>query len=126
MKFQTNEATLFFLQRPESLPLWEGHLAPWLEEHFPEAELNVQKTQITLRSRISFLALSLPPRRCDPQRQGVLRLSFGLDRLLEWDRIDAVTQISARRFTYHTLVRSREDLDEALLTLLREAWEMAS
>lgn len=124
MKFLTGEATLFFLQRPENLDLWEI-MAPWLEEHFPGAELTVQRTQLSFRRRIGFLFLSLPPKKYAPDGGPCIRVSFGLPRPLEDERVMASARITAKRYTHHTLVREPEDLDEWLLGLLREAWEMA-
>lgn len=60
MNFLTDEATLFFLQRPETLPLWEA-LAPVLAAEFPEAVMTVHKTQITF-ARADGLSVPLPAR----------------------------------------------------------------
>lgn len=121
MKFLTNEATLFFLKRPENLDLWET-MGAWLEAHFPEAELTVQGTQLSFRRRIGFLLLSLPPKKFGTP---CIRVSFGLPHPLEGERVLASARISAKRYTHHTLVRGPEDLDSWLLACLEEAWEMA-
>lgn len=121
MRFLTNEATLLFLQRPENLDLWET-MAAWLEGHFPEAEMTVQRTQLSFRRRIGFLFLSLPPKKYGAP---CIRVSFGLPHPLEGERVLASARISAKRYTHHTLVRGAEDLDGWLLGCLEEAWEMA-
>lgn len=126
MKFLTDESTLFFLNRPENLALWEDYLAPWLEFQFPEAQMIVQKTQITLKGRISFLAISIPPRKFVLRGQPAILVTFGLGRTIQWNRIVSSAPISRNRITYHTLVQSPDDLDETLLEYLKESWEMAS
>lgn len=126
MKFLTDETILFFLKCPENLELWETTLCPWLSEKFPAAELYVQRTQITLKGRIGFLVLSLPPRKLAPKGQPAILLTFGLRRSIQWERIASFAPISAHRITYHTLVRGPEDLDDVLLGYLQEAWEMAN
>lgn len=124
MKFLTDEATLFFLPRAEDLELWET-MAAWVEAHFPGAEMTVQRTQISFRRRYGFLFLSLPPKKYAPEGTPCIRVSFGLPRPLEGERVVASARISARRYTHHTLVRRPEDLDRWLLELLEEAWDMA-
>ena len=124
MKFLTDEATLFFLQRPEDLDLWET-LAAWVEAHFPAAEMTVQRTQISFRRRYGFMFLSLPPKKYAPEGMPCIRVSFGLPRPLEGERVMASACISAKRYTHHTLVCRPEDLDQWLLDLLEESWDMA-
>lgn len=124
MNFQTDEATLFFLRRPETLPLWEA-LAPWLEAHFPDAKMTVHRTQITFQRRTGFLFLSLPPRKYAPGGRACIQVSFGLFRPLANPRIFASAHPTARRYTHHTLVCGPEALDGELLDLLSEAWELA-
>lgn len=126
MKLLTAESILFFQRRPEAFRLWEEVLAPWLEQQFPEAEMKVQKTQITLKGRIGFLAISIPPGKLAAGDRSAILLTFGLNRTIAWSRIVAAVPISPHRITYHTLVHGPEDLDEALLTYLEEAWEMAN
>lgn len=124
MKFLTDEATLFFLRRPETLPLWEA-MAPWLETNFPDAEMTVQKTQISFRRRIGFLFLSLPAKKYFPPNTSCIQVSFGLFRPLDTPRLLASARISARRYTHHLLIRSQGELDGELLALLTEAYGLA-
>lgn len=123
MKFLTNEATLFFLQRPETLPLWES-IAPRLEAHFPEAAMTVHKTQITFARRTGFPFLSLPPRKYAPKGEPCIQVSFGLFRPCGHPLVFASAQPTARRFTHHGLIRCTEDLD-SLFPLLEEAHTLA-
>ena len=125
MKFLTDEATLFFLRRSETLVLWEA-MAPWLETHFPEAEMTVQKTQISFRRRIGFLFLSLPAKKYTVPNTPCIQISFGLFRPLDSPRLLASAQINARRFTHHLLIRDQGELDGELLQLLTEAYELAT
>ena len=124
MKFLTDEAALFFLQRPEDLPLWEA-MGPWLETYFPDAEMIVHRTQITFRRRTGFLFLSLPPRKYAPKGTPCIQVSFGLFRPLSDRRVFASAHPTARRYTHHTLVHGPEELDAWLLNLLCEAAEAA-
>lgn len=124
MKFLTGEATLFFLQRPENLELWEA-VAAWVEAHFPEAEMTVQRTQISFRRRYGFLFLSLPPKKYAPQGKACIRVSFGTGGPLADRRIIASARISAKRYTHHTLVLEPGDLDGWLLENVHQSWEMA-
>ena len=124
MKFLTDEATLFFLRRPENLALWEI-LASWLEQYFSDAEMTVQKTQISFRRRTGFLFLSLPAKKHATPNAPCIQVSFGLFRPLDSPRLLASAKINARRFTHHLLMRSPEELDKELLALLTEAYELA-
>ena len=123
MNFLTDEATLFFLQRPETLPLWEA-LAPVLAAEFPEAVMTVHKTQITFARRMGFLFLSLPARKYAPKGTACIQVSFGLFRPCDHPLVFASAQPTARRFTHHALVKSREDL-EPLGPWLTEAYALA-
>ena len=57
MKYMNDDVLMFFNQQPGALPLYEA-FAAGLPEHFPAAELRVQKTQITFSNRNVFACVS--------------------------------------------------------------------
>lgn len=113
----------FFDGAPEEFSLGcallEGILAAC-----PGSAAVVQKTQITLKGRHVFAALSLP-RRSRDRKDHKLTLTLGLARRLDSPRVDIATEPYPGRWTHHLLVSTPEDLDGQLLAWLQEAYAFA-
>lgn len=116
------ETLLFFDPHPEALPLYEV-----LEEKIrgicPEMQKRVQKTQITFTGRYVFAAVSfLKAKRKADMPDPFITLTLGLPCPLESERAAALTEPYPGRWTVHIVIGKKEDIDEELLSWVREAW----
>ena len=74
---------------------------------------------INLGDSRTFFYISLP--RQAARRNEALLISLGLDRPIQSPRIRDVSQPYPGRWTHHILIGSAEELDEELLSWLRQA-----
>ena len=110
---QTLALLAFFDGRPEEAALARALLGGILSA-LPETQVQVQKTQITLKHRHVFAALSLP-RRSRDRKDHKLTLTLGLTHRLDSPRVDIATEPYPGRWTHHLLVSTPEELDGQLL-----------
>ncbi len=82
------------------------------------------KTQITLKHRHVFAALS-PPRRSRDRKDHKLTPHPGVGPSAGLPRVDIATEPYPGRWTHHLLVSTPEDLDGQLLAWLQEAYAFA-
>ena len=120
---QTLALLAFFDGRPEEAALARALLGGILLA-LPETQVQVQKTQITLKHRHVFAALSLP-RRSRDRKDHKLTLTLGLAHRLDSPRVDIATEPYPGRWTHHVLVTEEDQIDEELMGWLREAWDFA-
>lgn len=91
-----------------------------LQAEFPGLHvLKVGKTMINLGDSRTFFYISLP--RQAARRNEALLISLGLDRPIQSPRIRDVSQPYPGRWTHHILIGGAEELDEELLSWLRQA-----
>ena len=107
---QTLALLAFFDGRPEEAALARALLRGILSA-LPETQVQVQKTQITLKHRHVFAALSLP-RRSRDRKDHKLTLTLGLAHRLDSPRVAVATEPYPRRWTHHVLLTRLDDLDE--------------
>lgn len=116
------ETLLFFDPHPEALPLYEV-LEEKIREICPEMQKRVQKTQITFTGRYVFAAVSfLKAKRKADMPDPFITLTLGLPCPLESERAAALTEPYPGRWTVHIVIGKKEEIDEELLTWVREAW----
>lgn len=116
------ETLLFFDPHPEALPLYEV-LEEKIREICPEMQKRVQKTQITFTGRYVFAAVSfLRAKRKADMPDPFITLTLGLPCPLESERAAAMTEPYPGRWTVHIVIGKKEDIDEELLSWVREAW----
>ena len=116
------ETLLFFDPHPEALPLYEV-LEEKIREICPEMQKRVQKTQITFTGRYVFAAVSfLRAKRKADMPDPFITLTLGLPCPLESDRAVVQTEPYPGRWTVHIVIGKKEDIDEELLSWVREAW----
>lgn len=116
------ETLLFFDPHPEALPLYEA-LEEKIREACPEMQKRVQKTQITFTGRYVFAAVSfLRAKRKADMPDPFITLTLGLPCPLESERAAALTEPYPGRWTVHIVIGKKEEIDEELLTWVREAW----
>ena len=108
----------FFDGKPDRLAIYQA-LFQRLSAAFPEASVKVQKSQISFYGRGLFAMASLPRRKKDP---GIV-VSFGLGRRASSPRITAAVEPYPGRWTHHIAVMEETEVDDELLSWLKEAWE---
>ena len=94
------DVLLFFQGHMEALPLYE-QLEKRILAKIANTRLKVQKSQISFYNRCMF--------------------AFGLNRRVESERIDVITEPYPNRWTHHMLVAKVEELDDELMMWLKEA-----
>lgn len=117
----TDEELIFFQRMPEMLPVYEK-LRGLLAAAYPDMGLKVTKTQISLRNRYVFAAVSLPWRKLKGWPGKYVLVSFGLGRKLEDPRIIQAVEPYPGRWTHHVLLEKPEDVDGQLMDWLDQAY----
>ena len=122
MRELDTDTLLFFSGHMEALELYRL-LEERLYDTFPEVNKRVQKTQITFYNRHVFACVSFArvKRRAELPR-GWLVLTLGLPDPLESERVAVKTEPYPGRWTHHFVVSKPEELDEELLSWIREAY----
>lgn len=91
----------------------------------PESKVKVKKSQISFYDRRLFAAASIPVRRKKNWPEHCLLVTFGLAYRLEDPRIAVAVEPYPNRWTHHVVVSREEEIDEQLLSWLREARDFA-
>ncbi len=120
----TQDELLFFDRHPQMLPLYQM-MGEKLEERGLEYSAKVSKTQISLRNRYVFAAVSLPWRRVKGWPEEYLLVSFGLSYRKEDPRIMVATEPYPNRWTHHVLLTRPEEVDGTLMEWLEEAYRFS-
>ena len=118
----TADEVMFFRAMPGAFPLYETLWGNVLAE-CPDTTLNVHKSQITFRAHYGYAFVSL--RRMKGCPKVFLIVSFGLSHRLDAPRITAAAEPYPNRWTHHVIVSEKEQLDDALMGWLREAYRFA-
>ena len=120
------DALMFFDQHMDILPLYQA-FEELLFDSFPVVNKRVQKTQITFSNRHVFACVSFArvKRKAElPMRFIVITL--GLPAPLDSERVAVKTEPYPGRWTHHFVVSTPEELDEELLSWVREAYDFAA
>ncbi|MBP5169370.1 MAG: hypothetical protein ILP14_09255 [Oscillospiraceae bacterium] len=120
------DALMFFDQHMDILPLYQA-FEELLFDSFPVVNKRVQKTQITFSNRHVFACVSFArvKRKAElPMRFIVITL--GLPAPLDSERVAVKTEPYPGRWTHHIVVNKPEELDEELLSWVREAYDFAA
>ena len=120
------DALMFFDQHMDILPLYQA-FEELLFDSFSVVNKRVQKTQITFSNRHVFACVSFArvKRKAElPMRYMVITL--GLPAPLDSERVAVKTEPYPGRWTHHIVVNKPEELDEELLSWVREAYDFAA
>ena len=120
------DTLMFFDQHMDILPLYQA-FEELLFDSFPVVNKRVQKTQITFSNRHVFACVSFArvKRKAElPMRFIVITL--GLPAPLDSERIAVKTEPYPGRWTHHFVISTPEELDEELLSWVREAYDFAA
>ena len=120
------DTLMFFDRHTAALPLYRAFEAvPFAS--FPVVNKRVQKTQITFSNRHVFACVSFARvKRKAELPAGYMVLTLGLPAPLDSERIAVKTEPYPGRWTHHIVVSKPEELDEELLTWVREAYDFAA
>ena len=120
------DTLLFFDGHQSALPLYQA-FESILYASFPNVNKRVQKTQITFYNRHVFACVSFARvKRKAELPEGFMVITLGLPGSLESARVAVKTEVYPGRWTTHIPVSSPEELDEELLSWIREAYAFAN
>lgn len=122
-----DQNTLFFFnQKPEAIPLYEAFENRLLSE-LEVVVIQPQKSQITLKNRRVFGAVSfLPARKAKDRPDPYITITLGLNRREPSPRIDQAVEPYPGRWTHHLVIGSTEEIDDELMSWTREAYDFAA
>ena len=115
------DVLFFFDGHPVELSLYQA-LFSHMDPLFPNGRIKIQKTQISFYGRHLFAAVSLPVRRRASWPEQCLVITMGLHHRLDSPRIAVAVEPYPGRWTHHILITREEEIDQELLTWLREAY----
>lgn len=125
MDFINQDSLTFFDKHPAALPLYEAFAAK-LFELFPDATLQVRKTQITFSNRRVFACVSIMRvKRKTELPDPYIVVTLGLPYPLESGRVAAKTEPYPGRWTTHFVIGSTGDLDQEFFAWVREAYDFS-
>lgn len=120
------DTLMFFDRHTAALPLYRAFEAV-LFASFPVVNKRVQKTQITFSNRHVFACVSFARvKRKAELPAGYMVLTLGLPAPLASERVAVKTEPYPGRWTHHIVVSKPEELDEELLSWVREAYDFAA
>ena len=122
-----DQNTLFFFnEHPRAIPLYEAFEARLLSE-LEGVMIQPQKSQITLKNRRVFGAVSfLPARKAKDRPDPYITITLGLNRRESSPRIDQASEPYPGRWTHHLVIGSVEEIDDQLMTWVHEAYDFAA
>ncbi len=111
----------FFDQHMNALPLYEAFEQKVIED-IENIRIKVQKSQISFYSRHLFACVSFA-RVCKKKDCPAvwIVLTLGLDHRLDSPRIEVATEPYPGRWTHHLLISDPNEIDEELLSWIKEA-----
>ena len=120
------DALMFFDQHMDILPLYQA-FEELLFDSFPVVNKRVQKTQITFSNRHVFACVSFArvKRKAELPMRFIV-ITIGLPAPLDSERVAVKTEPYPGRWTHHIVVNKPEELDEELLSWVREAYDFAA
>ena len=120
------DTLMFFDQHMDVLPLYQA-FEELLFDSFPVVNKRVQKTQITFSNRHVFACVSFARvKRKTELPMRFIVITLGLPAPLDSERVAVKTEPYPGRWTHHIVVNKPEELDEELLSWVREAYDFAA
>ncbi len=120
------DEALFFDAVPGAYPIYRAFKGAVLKA-YPEAQIRVQKTQITFYApRVFACASLLRARRKAELPHPWITVTLGLPYRLESPRAAVCTEPYPGRWTTHIVVGSAEEIDGELLRWVGEAYDFAA
>ena len=122
-----DQNTLFFFnEHPQAVSLYSAFEERLLTE-LEGVAIQPQKTQITLKNRRVFGAVSfLPARRAKDRPDPYITVTLGLNRREGSPRIDQASEPYPGRWTHHIVVGDPAEIDGELMAWVKEAYDFAA
>ena len=122
-----NTHTLFFFHdHADALPLYEK-LEGLILEQIRNVTITVSKTQISFSNKRGFAFVSFAPvRKAKDRPKTYITVTFGLSYQKLSSRIDAAAKPYPNRWTHHVMVSRLEEIDDELMSWIREAAEFSA
>ena len=115
----------FFDAKPAAMHLYKAFRES-VAARWPDALIDVRKTQISFLNRRMFAAVSFTPvRKAKDRPDPFLTITFGLSYRKESPRIDVATEPYPNRWTHHVMTGTAEEIDAELLSWIAEAADFA-
>ena len=122
MYSETMDTLMFFEKRATALPLYEA-FAGRLSELFPQTKIRAQKTQISFYNRHMFACVSFSRvKRKAELPDPYIVVTLGLPYPPKSDRVAAVTEPYAGRWTAHIVIGRVDEIDDELISWARQAY----
>ncbi len=119
------DTLMFFNNHLNALELYR-EFEELLYSTFSSVKKRVQKTQITFSNRHVFSCVSFAKvKRKAELPEGYIVITIGLPAPLESDRVAVKVEAYPGRWTHHIVVSKPEELDEELVSWIREAYAFA-
>ena len=120
------DTLLFFDGRHAALDLYEAFERK-LYDAFPNVNKRVQKTQITFYNRHMFACVSFARvKRKSELPEGYMVITLGLPSPLDSTRVAVKVEPYPGRWTHHIVISQPEELDDELLSWIRQAYDFAN
>lgn len=121
-----DQNTLFFFnEHPQAIPLYRAFEERLLSE-LEGVVIQPQKSQITLKNRRVFGAVSfLPARRAKDRPDPYITITLGLNRREPSPRIDQASEPYPGRWTHHLVIGDPAEIDDELMAWVKEAYDFA-
>jgi len=125
MKEPITDTLMFFNEHPKAVPLYDC-LEETIFGVFPVVNKRVRKTQISFSNRHIFLCVSFARvKRRSELPDPFLVVTLGLPYPLESERVAVKTEPYPGRWTTHLVVGNTDEINEELLTWIRQAYDFA-
>ncbi len=119
------DTLLFFDGHQDALELYR-RFEEAIYDTFPCVNKRVRKTQISFANRHVFACVSFARvKRKAELPEGYLVITLGLSAPLGSDRVAVKTEAYPGRWTHHFVISRPEELDEDLLSWIRDAYDLA-
>ena len=119
------DTLMFFDQHLDALALYQA-FEERIFDSFPVVNKRVQKTQITFSNRHVFSCISFARVKKKAELpEGYMVITLGLHGPLDSERVAAKTEPYPGRWTHHFVVSKVEELDEEMLSWLKDAYDFA-
>lgn len=116
-----SDVLFFFEKHMDTLPFYEAFESRVAEE-IENVRIKVQKSQISFYNQHMFACVSFARvRKKKDCPFPYIVVTFGLDHRVESPRIEIATEPYPNRWTHHILISNVDEIDEELLSWIREA-----
>lgn len=118
------ETDLLFEKQPQAFSLYKMFAEKVLSE-YPDAQIKIQKSQITFSNKHQLAFVWLPIRKMKTRPDNYIIVSFGLSYRLDSPRIVEAAEPYPNRWIHHLIIQNRSEVDTELMKWIKEAYNFA-